>query len=164
MAALLEAAQNLPQPQRLWPLTFNTLLGLLACTGLRISEALQLQLADWDATPAGLTIRQSKFGQSRYVPLSPSAQRALTTYLQARAKTFPRPNTPALFLNPRTTPLTYGQASQTFAALRHQLGWQNQQPRPRLHDLRHTFAVQCLRRWYRQGQEQLNAKILSLAV
>jgi len=44
------------------------------------------------------------------------------------------------------------------------LGWQNQQPRPRLHDLRHTFAVECLLGWYRQGQAELNAKIFSLAV
>lgn len=162
LAALLAAAQELPPQGSLRSQTFRTLLGLLACTGLRISEALRLQLADWDSTQAVLTIRQSKFGQSRYVPLSPSAKSILNTYLQARAKA--RCQHPALWLNEQAKPLTYRQASQTFAALRQQLGWQNKQPRPRLHDLRHSFAVRCLVNWYRQGQEQLNAKILSLAV
>ena len=162
ITALLRAAEQLPPPKS--PRTFRTLLGLLACTGLRISEALQLHLADWDSTQAVLTIRQTKFGQSRYVPLSPSAQNALNTHLQARAKAFPKGHAAALFLNAQAKPLAYWQAGETFAALRQQLGWQDRQPRPRLHDLRHTFAVECLLGWYRQGQEALNAKILSLAV
>ena len=145
-------------------ITFSTLLGLLACTGLRISEALQLELPDWDPTQAVLTIRQSKFGQSRYVPLAPSAARALNTHLRLRAQAAPKAPSGALFLNQRGQPLRYEQAGRTFAALRQQLGWHHQQPRPRLHDLRHTFAVGCLLRWYRQGQDELNAKILSLAV
>jgi integrase len=164
MAALLAAARQLAPPESLEPLTFSTLLGLLACTGLRISEALQLELADWDPTPAVLTIRQAKFGQSRYVPLAASAATALNTYLRARAQAFPKTKSGALFLNQRAKPLAYRQAGKTFAALRHQLGWHHKQPRPRLHDLRHTFAVECLLGWYRQGQEELNAKILSLAV
>jgi site-specific recombinase XerD len=123
-----------------------------------------LELADWDPTQAVLTIRQAKFGQSRYVPLAASAATALNAYLRARAQAFPKAKSSALFLNQRAKPLTYHQAAETFAALRHQLGWHQQQPRPRLHDLRHTFAVECLLGWYRQGQEELNAKILSLAV
>ena len=164
LAALLAAARQLASPQSLEPRTFSTLLGLLACTGLRISEALQLKLADWDPTPAVLTIRQAKFGQSRYVPLSASAAAALNAYVRARAQAFPKTKSDALFLNQRAQPLAYRQAGETFAALRQQLGWHQQQPRPRLHDLRHTFTVQCLLGWYRQGQEELNAKILSLAV
>ena len=164
IGALLQAARQLPTAQSLRPLTFTTLLGLLACTGLRISEALQLTPADWDPGAAVLTIRQSKFGQSRYVPLTASAATALETYQRARAKAFPACRADALFLNPQGQPLTYRAAGCTFAALRQQLGWQNQRPRPRLHDLRHTFTVACLLRWYRQGQEELNAKILSLAV
>jgi len=164
LAALLAAARQLASPQSPEPQTFNTLLGLLACTGLRISEALQLELADWDPTPAVLTIRQAKFGQSRYVPLASSAASALNAYLRARAQTFPKAKSSVLFLNQRAKPLAYRQVGETFAALRSQLGWHHKQPRPRLHDLRHTFAVQCLLGWYRQGQEELNAKILSLAV
>jgi site-specific recombinase XerD len=164
MAALLAATQQLPPLESLRSRTFATLLGLLACTGLRISEALRLQLEDWEPTEAVLTIRQSKFGQSRYVPLVASATTALKTYLQARTEAFPKSHTSALFLNGQGQPLTYRQARSTFAALRSQLGWQHQRPRPRLHDLRHTFAVDCLLGWYRKGQPELNAKILSLAV
>jgi integrase len=164
IAALLAAAQQLSPQQSLRPLTFSTLLGLLACTGLRISEALQLALADWEPAQAVLTIRQAKFGQSRHVPLASSATTALNTCLQARAKAFPKGNSDALFLNRQGQRLTYREAGGTFATLREQLNWQDQQPRPRLHDLRHTFAVECLLGWYRQGQEELNAKILSLAV
>ena len=123
-----------------------------------------MDLADWEPAQAVLTIRQTKFGQSRYAPLAPSAATALNTYLQARAKAFPKGNSCALFLNRQGKGLTYREASATFVALRQQLNWQHQRPRPRLHDLRHTFAVACLLGWYRQGQEELNAKILSLAV
>ncbi len=164
IGALLRAAQQLAPPQSLRSRTFATLLGLLACTGLRISEALQLQLEDWEPTEAVLTIRQAKFGQSRYVPLAPSATTALKAYLQARTKTFPKASTSTIFLNGQGQPLTYRQAGSTFAALRGQLSWQDKQPRPRLHDLRHTFAVDCLLGWYRKGQEEINAKIFSLAV
>jgi site-specific recombinase XerD len=163
IAALLAAAQQLPPPGGLRRLTFSTLLGLLACTGLRSSEALHLELADWEPAEAVLTIRQAKFGHSRCVPLAPSAASALNAYLQARAQALPKGSSGALFLNAGGQPLTYGQLANAFAALREQLNWQHKQPRPRLHDLRHTFAVECLLGWYRQGQEELNAKILSLA-
>jgi site-specific recombinase XerD len=144
IAALLARARELPPPRSLRPLTFSTLLGLLACTGLRISEALQLDLADWESTEAVLTIRQAKFGQSRYAPLAPSAAIALKTYLQARAKAFPKTNSCALFLNRQGQRLTYREAGGTFVALREQLNWQHQRPRPRLHDLRHTTAMRLL--------------------
>lgn len=161
---LLASARQLRPPESLRPLTFSTLLGLLACTGLRISEALGLELTDWEPTQAVLTIRQAKFGQSRHAPLTASAAIALNTYLLARAKAFPKGKSGALFLNRQGQPLTYREANATFVALRGQLNWQHQRPRPRLHDLRHTFAVTCLLGWYRQGQAELNAKILSLAV
>ena len=164
ITALLAAARQLAPPKSLRR-TFRTLLGLLACTGLRISEALQLQLADWDPTQAVLTIRQTKFGQSRYVPLSPSAaDRLERLFAGSRQSLSQGQRRGALSSISKAKPLAYRQAGETFAALRQQLGWQDRQPRPRLHDLRHTFAVECLLGWYRQGQEELNAKILSLAV
>jgi len=161
IAALLAAARTMTPQQSLSVLTLNTLLGLLACTGLRISET---ELADWEPTQALLTIRQSKFGQSRYVPLAASAATALNFYLRERSKAFPKARSCALFLNLQAKPLAYRQVSEAFATLRQHLGWQHKRPRPRLHDLRHTFAVECLLGWYRQGQQELNAKILSLAV
>jgi site-specific recombinase XerD len=164
IASLLRCAQGLLPHETLRSKSISTLLGLLACTGLRVSEALQLQLLDWDPAQAVLTVRQAKFGQSRYVPLAPSATVALNGYLRVRAKAFPKTKACALFLDPRGQPLSYAQVHRTFAQLRQQLSWQDQRPRPRLHDLRHTFAVECLQRWYRKDQKELNAKILSLAV
>ena len=137
IAALLAGAQQLPPQETLWPRTLTTLLGLLACTGLRISEALHLQPEDWEPTQAVLTIRQAKYGQSRYVPLAPSVASVLKTYLRARVQAFPDSHASALFLNERGQPLTYSQAWHAFMALRNQLRWQHWQPRPRLHDLRH---------------------------
>ena len=164
IAALLGAAAQLSAPESLRSRTFNTLLGLLACTGLRSSEALELQLPDWEPRQAVLTIRQTKFGQSRYVPLSASAAKSLNTYWLARTKAFSKSKSRALFLNEQGKRLAYEQVRTTFGALRDQLGWTSLKPRPRLHDLRHTFAVNCLLGWYRKGQPELNAKILSLAV
>jgi len=163
ITALLASAGQLSS-EGLYGRTCHTLLGLLACTGLRSSEALGLQLSDWEPCQAALTIRQTKFGQSRYVPLSASAASSLDAYVKARAQAFAATHSRALFLNPQARPLRYQQLRTTFAALRRQLGWDTYQPRPRLHDLRHTFTVNCLLRWYRQGQHELNAKILSLAV
>ena len=124
---------------------------MLACTGLRISEALQLTLTDWQPAEALLTIRQAKFGQSRYVPLSPSAAAALKGYLAARTKAFPRGNSGALFLNRQGQGLTYRQVGTTFGVLRNQLGWQDQRPHPRLHDLRHTFGFSAVFGGIRNG-------------
>ena len=163
ITTLLKATGQL-SAEALYDRTCHTLLGLLACTGLRSSEALQLQLSDWEPRQAVLTIRQTKFGQSRYVPVSVSAAKSLDAYVQARTQAFASANSQALFLNPQGRPLRYGQVRTTFAALRRQLGWDTYQPRPRLHDLRHTFTVNCLVGWYRQGQQELNAQILSLAV
>jgi integrase/recombinase XerD len=163
ITALLAATEQL-SAEGLYDSTCHTLWGLLACTGLRSSEALELQLSDWEPGQAVLTIRQTKFGQSRYVPVSKSAAKSLQTYVQARVQAFASANSQSLFLNPQGRPLHYQQVRTTFAALRRQLGWESYQPRPRLHDLRHTFTVNCLLGWYRQGQQELNAKILSLAV
>jgi integrase/recombinase XerD len=164
ITALLTAAQQHFPAESLNARTFPTLLGLLACTGLRLSEALHLQLPDWDSTEAVLTIRQSKGGQSRYVPLAPSAATALKAYVQVRTEDFPPAPDAALLVDEQGQALRYGLVHRTFALWRTQLGWNQKQPRPRLHDLRHSLAVHCLLGWYRQGQESLQTHILSLAV
>ena len=164
ITALLEAAQehSLSQSPHLSP--YVTLFGLLASTGLRISEALGLQSGDWDSRQAVLTIRRSKSGESRYVPVTPSVARVLNQYTQARSQGSPCAHSKQFFLDEKGRSLRYAQVNRMFCRLRKQLGWQSQRPRPRLHDLRHTFAVTTLVVWYRQGQAELNAKILSLAV
>jgi integrase/recombinase XerC len=164
ISALLTTASQCPSLRPSNPSPYVTLFGLLACTGLRISEALELRLEDWDPQSTVLTIRQTKSGQSRYVPVSSSVARALNEYRQLRSKTFASPVSAQFFLNEHGRLLRYPQVSKTFSAIRRQLGWHSQVPCPRLHDLRHTFAVTVLLGWYRQGQREINAKILSLAV
>lgn len=159
IALLLEAAGQLRPDFR--AVTFKTLLALLACTGLRIAEALKLQLEDFDTNAATLMIRRSKFGQSRVVPLQPSSVRALVAY-QAVCQKYRGPSgSTAFFLSARSTPIPYDTVRTTFARLRKRLGWLKP-PIPRIHDLRHTFAVRRLTAWQRERNDVLDRKILAL--
>lgn len=162
IGSLLEAALALPHRKSLRPVTLYTLLGLLACTGLRISEALHLQTADFDPVTGTLTIRRSKGGRSRYVPLKPSAVAKLREYQRLCHKRHLVPNTTPFFLADAGQPLSYMQAIRGFRSLRKQLGWTHS-PVPRIHDLRHTFAVDRLIAWQRRGDAQVEQKILALA-
>jgi integrase/recombinase XerC len=153
---LMQAARQLGG---LRGLSFESLIGLLACTGLRIGEALRLQRQDMDWAEARLTIRHSKFGRSRCLPLHRSTLGALKLYQQSRQKYYP--GHASFFLGANGRAIGYGQAAATFRLLRGRLGWQ-QHPVPRLHDLRHTFAVGRLIDWYRQGKE-IGQKIFYLA-
>lgn len=164
LRALLKAAGDEPSCKSLNQSPYTTLFGLLACTGLRISEALELNGEDWDPLSRVLTIRKTKSGQSRYVPVSSSAALALNEYWQSRSKHFASSVSPRFFLNEQGRLLCYSQVRETFCGIRRQLGWHSLSPLPRIHDLRHTFAVTALLGWYRQGQREINAKILSLAV
>jgi len=156
IAALMQAASQLGG---LRGLSFQSLIGLLACTGLRIGEALRLQQQDLDWAAARLTVRHSKFGRSRCLPLHRSTLGALKLYQQSRQKY--HSGHASFFLGGNGSAIDYWQAAATFRFLRERLGW-NQEPAPRLHDLRHTFAVRCLIDWYRQGEE-IGQKILCLA-
>lgn len=158
IAALMQAADDLGG---LDGLTYQTLIGLLACTGLRIGEALRLQEEDIDWTTGLLTVRHSKLRRSRSLPLEVSTLRVLQTYRQKRRKHLGPTHPTPLFVGHHGRAIVYGQAAKTFRGLRERLGW-NQQPVPRWHDLRHTFAVSCMIDWYRQG-EQVTQKVLALA-
>jgi integrase len=162
IASLLNAAGTLSPTRSLLPSAFRTLLGLLACTGLRISEALNLQTHDFDPSAGTLLIRKSKGGQSRCVPLKPSAVSALKAYQRLRRKHYPQSDNGAFFLTGKGRPLSYRRAGKIFRGLRRQLGWK-QSPAPRLHDLRHTFAVNRLISWQRRSDDQVSRKILALA-
>ena len=154
IGSLLKAASALPPKESLRPATFYTLFGLLACTGLRISEALHLQTGDFDSAAGILTIRRSKGGQSRYVPLKPSAMAKLQDYQRVCQKRHPVLKTTAFFLTDTGHPLSYMQATRRFRALRKQLGW-IQSPRPRMHDLRHTLYshIQLLSRGFHDQKQ-----------
>ena len=162
IGSLLEAASALPPKESLRPATFYTLFGLLACTGLRISEALHLQTGDFDSMAGTLTIRRSKGGRSRYVPLKPSVVARLQDYRLLCQKRHLVAKTTAFFVSDTGKPLSYDQAVRRFRFLRKQLGW-TQFPIPRIHDLRHTFAVNRLISWQRRGDAQVEQKILALA-
>jgi site-specific recombinase XerD len=161
--ALLRAAANLPPVNSLRPHTYRTLLGLLYSTGIRIGEVLALNLEDFHRVEQRLYIAQGKFRKARWVPLSPSACQALQQYLHKRFKIKPRSPDSPLLLNQRSCRLDHCTVHQTFHYLLRQCGIHHSKPTgPRLHDLRHTFAVRRLLAWYRDGQD-VNARLPWLA-
>jgi len=158
ITALMQAAGDLGGRRGL---SFATLIGLLACSGLRIGEALRLQTRDIDWATGLLMVRHSKFRRSRQVPLQASSLTALKRYAQKRQKYPAATPGGAFFLGRNSRAISYSQAAYTFRSLCEHLGW-NQAPIPRLHDLRHTFAVRCLIDAYRCGEE-VAPKVLFLA-
>lgn len=161
--ALLAAAANLPPHGALRGPTYQALLGLLYSTGLRIGEAMALNLADFHCDDARLYIDEGKFRKSRWVPLSPSTVAALSRYVDRRQQT--RPNTPdaPLLLNQRGRRLQHCTVNQCWHDLLKQCDITCQAHNgPRLHDLRHSFAVYRLLAWYRDGKD-INARLPWLA-
>jgi integrase len=143
--------------------TYDTVIGLLAASGLRIGEAIKLDRSDVDWAEGVLLIRESKFGKSRLVPLHTSSMQALTAYTQLRDELQPRPQEPSFFVSLTRKRLCYAVVSETFRQLIDNAGIGVGAPAaPRLHDLRHTFAVNTLLGWYRTG-EDVQAKIPSLS-
>jgi site-specific recombinase XerD len=161
--ALLQAARTLGPAGSLRPHTIATFLGLLYATGMRTGEALALRLEDRRPDRDALYIRQGKFRKARWVPLAPSAQRALDAYVEQRTRRWPSTPADALFLNARGRPLRYGPAHGAFHQALDRTGIAHGSgPSPRLHDLRHTFAVHRLLAWYRDGQD-IHARLPALA-
>jgi integrase/recombinase XerD len=134
-------------PGRLQPRTCRTLLGLLACPGLRIAEALALTVKDVDLARGVLTVRLSKFQPSRQVPLHPSARSALHRYARQRIGFFPQAQT--FFVSERGRSLGYGAVHRVFVGLSQNMIPRNGRRRVRRHDLRHTFACRVLLKWQR---------------
>ena len=160
---LLAAASQLPPPNSLRPETYRTLLGLLYSTGIRIGEALALNLEDFHSDPRRLWIAEGKFHKDRWVPLSSSTSGALQQYVQTRQRISPRSPDSPLFLNQRSRRLHYSTVNHTFRHLLKQSGIPHHKDTgPRIHDLRHTFAVHRLLAWYRDGQD-VNARLPWLA-
>jgi integrase/recombinase XerD len=153
---LLAACQVLRPPLR--AATYETLFGLLAAVGLRLGEAIGLDRADTDLDGAVLTIRDGKFGRSRLVPLHPTVTSALASYAARRDRLCPSPATTRFFVSTAGTPLRTSLADHTFAQLTTTLGLRTAARRPRIHDLRHTFAVRQLLEWHRNGDD-VNARM-----
>jgi len=155
---LLEAAHTLPSPRGLRGRTYATLFGLLAVTGLRSSEVVALDDGDLDRREATLHIRRTKFGKSRLVPLHASTMDALTSYQAIRNRVVPHRHPDALFISERGVRITQNIAEYTFARVSAQIGLRRPfrghrlGHGPRLHDLRHRFAIRTLVESYRAGR------------
>jgi integrase/recombinase XerD len=134
--------------------TYQALIGLLAATGMRVGEALRLERCHIDWADGVLTVRASKFGKSREVPLAPSTAQALAGYAQVRDQVLPRPKTAAFFVSAAGTPVAYPHFGEAFRRVIRASGVGADSPvRPRIHDLRHSFAVATLAGWYRAGED-----------
>ncbi len=161
--ALLGVASGLPPPGSLRPLTYHTLLGLLYTTGVRIGEALAFDLNDFDRKEQRLYVAAGKFRKARWVPLSASTNRALEEYINRRLHSRPLSSDSPLFLNQRSKRLSYNSINKTFQKLLVQCGiTPNKNTAPRVHDLRHTFAVHRLLAWYQDGKD-INSRLPLLA-
>ncbi|MCA1699500.1 MAG: tyrosine-type recombinase/integrase [Actinobacteria bacterium] len=153
IAALMEHAR-IGISYRLVAATHETLIGLLAVTGMRISEAIKLDRADIDWTDAILLVRESKFNKSRYLPLHPSTLDALERYAAVRDRLCPNPVGPSFFVSLRRGRLYDCAVQKTFRRVCQQAGVGATAPLPpRLHDLRHSLAVNTLLGWYREGAD-----------
>ena len=153
IAALMAAARALIP--RLRAARHETLIGLLAVTGMRPGEALGLDRQDVDMGHGAVHIRAGKQKKQREVPLHESTISALGLYARHRDAGFPTPSTPAFFISARGRRMGRGELNQTFTKLIGQVGLEGRgaRARPRPHDLRHTLAVRTLIEWYRAGED-----------
>lgn len=153
---LLAAALDLDPTNGLRHLTYHYLLGLLSVTGMRISEAINLNVDDVDLDAGLLTVRGAKFGKSRLLPLHTTTCDALRDYKKARDRIVKNHSaSTTFFVSSKDKPLIYRVVLKTFDSLCRQIGLRGQKREqvPRIHDLRHRLAVNTLLRWYRNGDE-----------
>jgi site-specific recombinase XerD len=168
IVALLGATRHLGPPGNLRSATYEALFGLMAATGLRVSEAIHLLERDVDLTSGVLSVRESKCGKSRQVPLHPSAVDALRRFRRRRCREVASSRETPFFTGSCRRGLEKAlgdrQVHRVFNQLRDRLGWTNRgaHEAPRLHDLRHTFAVRRLMLWQRDGVD-LDQRMLALS-
>jgi integrase/recombinase XerD len=153
IAALMAAARMLANPLK--AATFETLIGLLAATGLRGGEAMRLDRQDLDWGQGLLIVRDTKFGKSRQVHLHDTSLEALRGYGVRRDRLCPWPPTASLFVSTSGARLCHATVQPAFRRLLVQagVGPRAGSGRPRIHDLRHSFAVRTLLRWYQNGED-----------
>jgi integrase len=151
LARLLEATATVSTPHH--AATYRTLIALLAVTGMRIGEAIRLDQGDLDYKAQLIVVRDTKFGKSRELPLHESTAAALGRYLRRVDRPTAAASTEAVLVSTTGARLRYGCVQWTFARLVGQAGIEARSARcrPRLHDLRHTFAVRTLLDGYREG-------------
>lgn len=152
---LLQAAGQLSSSTGLRAHTYVTVFGLLAVTGMRISELVSLENKDVNVAQAELTIRDTKFGKSRWLPLHPTTQQVLHRYVLKRDHQYPIPCSSRFFISETGDGLVSCTVRATFIKLSQKIGLREitDSHGPRLHDFRHRFAVQTLLRWYQDGTD-----------
>ena len=161
LALMTQSQRVIREPLR--AATYETLIGLFAATGLRISEAIKLDRTDVDWSEGVLLVRDSKFNKSRYVPLHDSTLQALERYARRRDELCPTPREESFFVSLRGTRLMRCTVDTAFRMICETAGIGAQAPLPpRIHDLRHTFAVKTLLGWYRDGDD-VPARLPSLS-
>ncbi len=161
---LMHAAEKLPPKGGLRCACIRFLIGLLYTTGLRISEATGLNLGDVDLERNTLFVHRGKFGKDRLIALSPSTRRALGEWLRLRSFHAGNGNSAPLFVSAPNKRLARQPAHRAFRRLCEKCGLQGN-PQPRLHDLRHNYASECLARWRREGKDiQALLPVLSTAM
>ena len=161
VALMAQAHRSIPEPLR--AATFGTLIGLVAATGLRIGEAIKLDRRDIDWSEGVLLVRESKFNKSRHVPLRESALQALRRYARRRDELCPSPRGESFFVSLRGTRLLRSSVELVFRRLCEDSGvGAGAMLPPRIHDLRHAFAVNVLLGWYRDGVD-VQARLHSLS-
>jgi integrase len=150
VTALMTATRRIRDPFRAH--TYRTLIGLLASSGMRVGEAIALDRTDLDHERGVVTVRDGKFGKSREIPLHSTTLEALEEYARHRRRRFPRTRNLAFFLSLAETRLLYKDVHPAFLRLVEGAGLADRKPhRPRIHDLRHSFAVRTLVDAYRGG-------------
>jgi integrase len=151
--ALLAAALALPPTDGLRHWTYHHLFGLIAVTGMRLSEAIGLQRGDVDLKEGVLTVRQTKFGKSRLLPLHPTTRAALRSYAERRDGHLGSRCGPHFFVAGRGDRLVKQNVHRVFWRLSREIGLRRpgDSSGPRVHDLRHSFAIRTLLGWYREG-------------
>jgi integrase len=165
IADLLQAATRLAPTGGLRSHCYATLFGLIACTGLRISEALLLTCGDVDLAGGVLTVRAGKRARTRLVPLHDSALAPLGQYAADRSRRSGQADEGAAFFRTdRSDRISYSAANHAFTILRRDLGWTaaGRTRAPRVHDLRHRMVVRRIQTWHRDGVD-VDAKIPALA-
>jgi integrase len=153
--ALLAAALSLPPTDRLRRWTYHHLFGLIGVTGMRLSEAIGLQRGDVDLEQGVLTVRKTKFGKSRLLPLHPTTRAALRSYAERRDSHLGLRCGPHFFVAERGGRLLKQYVHRVFWRLSREIGLRrpSESSGPRVHDLRHSFAIRTLLDWYREGRD-----------
>lgn len=159
VAEIVSTAAKLSSHKGLRGLTFSTVFGLLAVSGMRIGEVVALNRADVDLQAGVLDVRQGKLGKHRFVPIHATTRQALALYAARRDAILPGVKLPAFFISERGRRVTAFSAWQNFIKVSRQIGLRppaaeaGRGRRPRQHDLRHRFAVATLIDWYRAGAD-----------